>query len=212
MAFRESDGRLAVDGSILAAGNITASLSLISDNSVYAGGTGGGEFRPDGNIIFKAGMATLFGGDLGAALNNKQNALGFTPVQQGGGAAQGTNKIYIGWGPVSALRAQVDGTDLGNIWADFAAGGGGGSGWQKFPNGLMIQWGSAVITTDGSGYATIFFANTFPNTRGTVLANYGNVTGGGVLNIVDTVANNGFSFYTAIASTTMRINFFAVGY
>lgn len=46
--------------------------------------------------------------------NSKQNALGFTPIQQGGGAHQGSNKVYLGWDG-SALRCQVDGTDLGQI-------------------------------------------------------------------------------------------------
>lgn len=43
-------------------------------------------------------------------------ALGFTPVQQGGGTGQGTNKVYIGWATdASGLKAQADKTDLGNI-------------------------------------------------------------------------------------------------
>ena len=46
--------------------------------------------------------------------NSKQNNLGFTPVQQGGGAHQGSNKVYLGWDG-SALRCQVDSTDLGQI-------------------------------------------------------------------------------------------------
>ena len=41
-------------------------------------------------------------------------ALGFTPVQQGGGAGQEGQKIYIGWSP-SGLKAQADVLDLGNI-------------------------------------------------------------------------------------------------
>ena len=41
--------------------------------------------------------------------------LGFTPVQQGGGTSQGTNKVYIGWDG-SGLRVQVDATDLGRIY------------------------------------------------------------------------------------------------
>lgn len=48
--------------------------------------------------------------------NSKQANLGFTPVQQGGGAGQGTNKVYIGWATdASGLKAQADSTDLGNI-------------------------------------------------------------------------------------------------
>jgi hypothetical protein len=43
---------------------------------------------------------------------SKQNNLGFSPVQQGGGAGQGSNKIYLGWDG-GALKLQVDSTDLG---------------------------------------------------------------------------------------------------
>lgn len=38
----------------------------------------------------------------------------FSPVQQGGGTGQSTNKIYLGWSG-SALKAQVDNTDLGDV-------------------------------------------------------------------------------------------------
>jgi hypothetical protein len=47
--------------------------------------------------------------------------LGYTPVQQGGGAYQGTNKIYLGWDG-SYPRIQVDSTDIGELatmnWAN----------------------------------------------------------------------------------------------
>lgn len=46
--------------------------------------------------------------------NSKQANLGFTPVQQSGGAGQEGQKIYIGWSP-SGLKAQADVLDLGNI-------------------------------------------------------------------------------------------------
>jgi len=41
-----------------------------------------------------------------------QTALGFTPVQQGGGTSQFTNKIYMGWSASSQLRVQVDSTEI----------------------------------------------------------------------------------------------------
>ncbi|POF63605.1 hypothetical protein CFR73_09820 [Novacetimonas maltaceti] len=47
-----------------------------------------------------------------------QVALGFTPVQQGGGTQQGGNKIYLGWGQgtyAGRLAYQVDGTDKGPL-------------------------------------------------------------------------------------------------
>lgn len=48
--------------------------------------------------------------------SSKQPNLGFTPVQQGGGTGQGTNKVYIGWATdASGLKAQADSTNLGNI-------------------------------------------------------------------------------------------------
>lgn len=50
------------------------------------------------------------------ALAGKQPLLGFTPIQQGGGANQGTNKLYIGWGSDMSLKLQVDSTDFGGSW------------------------------------------------------------------------------------------------
>lgn len=48
--------------------------------------------------------------------STKQPNLGFTPVQQGGGTGQGSNKVYIGWATdASGLKAQAGNTDLGNI-------------------------------------------------------------------------------------------------
>lgn len=46
--------------------------------------------------------------------NGKQAALGFTPVQQGGGSGQDNSKIYIGHG-TNGLKAQIGTTDLGYI-------------------------------------------------------------------------------------------------
>jgi hypothetical protein len=43
--------------------------------------------------------------------------LGYTPIQQGGGAGQGASKVQIGWGG-TRLKAQVDGADQGNIVFD----------------------------------------------------------------------------------------------
>ena len=48
-------------------------------------------------------------GNIGAQPN-----LGFTPVQQSGGANQLGNKVYIGW-TGSTLDVQVDGSNLGTI-------------------------------------------------------------------------------------------------
>jgi Phage tail-collar fibre protein len=46
---------------------------------------------------------------------SKQNALGYTPVQQGGGAGQSANKIYMGWANDKGLKVTVDGSDQGSV-------------------------------------------------------------------------------------------------
>ena len=46
-----------------------------------------------------------------------QRRLGFTPVQQGGGIGQATNKVKIGWSS-NGLKATVDESDLGYIWCE----------------------------------------------------------------------------------------------
>ncbi|MDF5777770.1 phage tail protein, partial [Pseudomonas syringae] len=46
-----------------------------------------------------------------------QPQIGYTPLQQGGGAGQKTNKVYIGWSDVG-LKLTVDTTDMGRIWTE----------------------------------------------------------------------------------------------
>lgn len=55
---------------------------------------------------------------LETALGGKQASLGFTPVEQGGGAGQSNNKIRIGWAG-SALKAQIDALDYGTLWSSY---------------------------------------------------------------------------------------------
>jgi len=66
---------------------------------------------PSNNVPKKMTLAILLSW---LASNGLQPTLGFTPVQQSGGAFQLANKVAIGWDG-AGLRAQVDGTDLGRI-------------------------------------------------------------------------------------------------
>tara|TARA_R110002126_G_scaffold253222_1_gene396252 strand:+ start:28 stop:978 length:951 start_codon:yes stop_codon:yes gene_type:complete len=50
------------------------------------------------------------------AASTYQTALGFNPIEQGGGTSQFTNKVRIGWSASSQLRVQVDTTDFGTTW------------------------------------------------------------------------------------------------
>ncbi len=86
--------------------------------------TGGGEYKP---ALTKISDSVSLADSTTAAsakavktaydlASSKQPNLGFTPIQQGGGTGQGTNKVYIGWATdASGLKAQVDSTNLGNI-------------------------------------------------------------------------------------------------
>jgi hypothetical protein len=64
--------------------------------------------------IATTAFVTTADNNLQAQINGKQNALGFTPVQQGTGVGQSNNTIKLGWSG-SRLKATVDSTDLGNI-------------------------------------------------------------------------------------------------
>ena len=97
-----------------------------------------------------------------AAIDN----LGFTPVQQGGGSGQLTNKVYIGW-TGSQLKGQVDAVDQGAFvmqpsftGSNQSLGGNGSTGYQKLPGGLIMQWG---YSGDTGSTMTINLPVTFPN-------------------------------------------------
>ncbi|MBD9621898.1 hypothetical protein IB279_02955 [Ensifer sp. ENS06] len=96
-----------------------------------------------------------------------QAALGFTPVQQGGGVGQGSNKLFLGWNN-SALKATVDSFDLGKVWTDSAVlWSAATSGYYKLPNGFMLQWG---YDPTGSGDFRKIFPVAFPVTCFTAVA------------------------------------------
>jgi len=83
------------------------------------------------------------------ALQNKfQPILGFTPVQQGGGAGQSTNKVYIGWN-AGGLKAQVDSTDQ-----TFFAFLGKAQTW------TAVQTFNAQVNANAGVYANLFNAST----------------------------------------------------
>jgi len=91
-----------------------------------AGGAGWLSLSPDWNatsgpteILNKPVLAVVATSGNYSDLNgvpSLQPALGFTPVQQGGGGGQGANKIYIGWGGSGQLLLEVDSTNFSNVW------------------------------------------------------------------------------------------------
>jgi len=104
-----SNANVTGGASTIATSNLTASRALISNSS--------------GKVAVSAVTSTELGyldgvtSAIQTQLNGKQANLGFTPVQQGGGTGQGSNKIYIGWSG-TRLKATVDSTDMGNFVFD----------------------------------------------------------------------------------------------
>lgn len=67
--------------------------------------------------ISVSGTAANITGTYAGTISSSQvtAGLGFTPLQQGGGTGQGTNKVYVGWAG-SSLNVQVDSTNFGSTW------------------------------------------------------------------------------------------------
>jgi hypothetical protein len=173
------------------------------------------------------GAQSLTSAQKSRALQNvgAQPALGFAPVQQGTGIGQNLNNtVKIGW-TGAQLKATVDVTDMGGLWCDFVTSKSFATpGYHKFPNGLLIQWGTSVITTDYGGTAAIVYPAAFPNamlttiawngdsnaTPTAVISNYrgGIYPGAGVFAIRATNPSTG----EYLTVTTLRIDWLAIGY
>ena len=115
------------------------------------------------NPTFNTVTASLIGTASDATTLNGQNAsyyqqaLNFTPIQQGGGSGQTSNTIKIGWSP-NGLKAQIDISDQGFFWlGQQATSSFSSNGFQILPSGLIIQWGNTNIT----GFVS--FPMAFPN-------------------------------------------------
>ncbi|WJD60887.1 phage tail protein [Pseudomonas kurunegalensis] len=86
-------------------------------------------------------------------LATKQPNLGYTPVQQGGGAYQDSvTKVYLGWS-TDHLRAQAGSQDLGRIWTETnrpknTAAFGNPAWWRCADTGTVRQRGVAPIMTN----------------------------------------------------------------
>jgi phage-related tail fiber protein len=88
-----------------------------------------------------------------------QPALGFTPVENGGGIGQLLNKVHIGWSE-NGLKVTVDSTDLGQVVFTSAP---------DFVNGIKVSgqttlWDSATVGGDLEVGDNIFCSAIYPHT------------------------------------------------
>lgn len=93
-------------------------------------------------------------------------------------------------------------------------------GWIKWPGGTIMQWGSTVVTTSSTGYATVALNFTYPNLNCAVFAwnGDGQFLGDGIISTYGTPPGGVFPircFNSAGAphpSAPVRVNWWSIGY
>jgi hypothetical protein len=94
-----------------------------------------------------------------------QGRTSFTPVQQGGGAGQGSNKVYLGWDGTNSLpRIQIDVTDQGDVAMvnQFTTSATSSTGYTTLPNGSVVERGQGLVT---SGTLSVTLPLAYPDTN-----------------------------------------------
>ncbi len=120
---------------------------------------------PVTSVFGRTGAVTLASSDVTGALGfTPQAALGFTPVQQGGGTGQGTNKVYLGWSG-SQLSLQVDSTNFGATWPIGISGNAATA-----TSATSAASATAVPWTGVSGKPTVVSAVTWPGYPGSLFS------------------------------------------
>jgi len=105
-AYRVDRSGTTVGGIRIDGRGVFESGSTVGGNNIWHAGNDGAGSGLD---------ADLLDGQHGSYYTDITSRLGYTPVQQGGGAGQGGNKLYMGWGG-SALLLQVDSTNFSSTW------------------------------------------------------------------------------------------------
>ena len=120
---------------------VSGPSSSTSGNIATFNGTSGAVIQ-DSGIAASGGTisATVLSGNVAAERmsTNIISALGFTPVQQGGGAGQQTDKIYIGW-TGSQIGLQVDVTSFGSTWPISIT---GNAGYASYASAIPSSYGA----------------------------------------------------------------------
>ncbi len=110
LAVNYADGKLYYKTTTNTISAFTTNVGTVTSVS----GTGSVSGLTLTGTVTSSGNLTL-GGTLSLTSTQITTGLGFTPVQQGGGTGQSTNKLYVGW-LGSQLGLQVDVTNFGSTW------------------------------------------------------------------------------------------------
>ncbi|MGO4813359.1 phage tail protein [Cupriavidus sp. 2MCAB6] len=108
----DSVWQLVTDGPIVIGNTALAFEMAAGRTGVTAGTYRSVTVDPRGRVTGGSNPTTL----AGYGITDAEPALGFTPVQQGGGVFQGTNKVKLGWAQDgSGLKVTVDTSDQGYL-------------------------------------------------------------------------------------------------
>lgn len=166
-------------------------------------------------------------------LNAKQNALGYTPVQQGTGTGQLNNAVKIGWGANARLRLTVDNTDFSTTWPiDVNGQAATANKWSTPRNISLFGGASGTMLMDGSTDLSMGVTitnnghtHTVANVTGlqaeldstlrktgvqTITANTGNITAGGQVGQLIVQPVGGSVAGQSAAITFHRLSVYAV--
>lgn len=129
-----------IDESRLADGAVTK--DKIALNSIYTG-----HINPGNVLTDDLGDAQVTSAKLaaGAAAAN----IGFTPLEQGGGAGQTTDKVHIGMTGAGKLGVQVNATDEGYILTEQASADPASAGYRGVPQNIKNANYSFALTDVG---------------------------------------------------------------
>lgn len=147
-AARTTLGATTVGGALFTAADAAAALATLGAVALTGNQTIAGTKTFSSTIVGSlSGTATNSTQLGGVEASGYQTALGFTPVQQGGAAGMGSNRIRIGWGTGGeGLRLVVDATDFANVWPITPE--------ENRLRNQLGSWGAGGVGT----YALMFFA------------------------------------------------------
>lgn len=132
-----------------------AFIRQVSDSNDSSNVKLAGDQTIAGTKTFSSPIAGSITGNAATA-SNAALVQGFTPVQQGGGAGQGANKVYIGYGAFGKLRLQIDTTDFGEVWPMSVAGNAASASTDNQHFGIGQSWQNV----SGARASGVYYTNT----------------------------------------------------